>query len=35
MIGIKPTIRPLPKQHLAWDKLLDKITKYILFGGGA
>lgn len=32
---ITPTIKPLPKQHLAWQKLLDKITKYILFGGGA
>lgn len=32
---ITPTISPLPKQHLAWQKLLDKITKYILFGGGA
>ena len=33
--NITPTISPLPKQHLAWQKLLDKITKYILFGGGA
>lgn len=32
---ITPTIKPLPKQHLAWQKLLDKLTKYILFGGGA
>ena len=32
---ITPTIKPLPKQHLAWVKLLDKLTKYILFGGGA
>jgi phage terminase large subunit len=32
---ITPTIKPLPKQHLAWQKLLDKVTKYILFGGGA
>ena len=30
---ITPTIKPLPKQHLAWVKLLDKLTKYILFGG--
>lgn len=32
---MKPIIRPLPKQHLAWEKLKDTITKYILFGGGA
>lgn len=30
-----PTITPLPKQHKAWGLLQDKITKYILFGGGA
>ena len=35
MTEIRPVISPLPKQHLAWQKLLDKITKYILFGGGA
>lgn len=35
MTTIIPTIKPLPKQHLAWQKLLDKVTKYILFGGGA
>jgi len=33
--GITITIKPLPKQHLAWQKLNDSITKYILFGGGA
>lgn len=32
---ITPTIKPLPKQYKAWQKLLDNITKYILFGGGA
>jgi len=32
---IIPTIKPLPKQYLAWQKLWDIITKYILFGGGA
>ena len=35
MTEFRRTIRPLPKQHLAWEKLLDKMTKYILFGGGA
>jgi len=35
MIKITPTIKPLPKQDKAWDKLLDSKTKYILFGGGA
>ena len=30
-IQIKPTI----KQALAWEKLLDRITKFIVFGGGA
>lgn len=28
-------INPLPKQALAWQKLLDKETKYVLFGGAA
>ena len=32
---IYPTIKPLPKQYIAWKLLWDKITKYILFGGGA
>ena len=35
MEKIQPTIRPLPKQNLAWTKLLDNETKYLLFGGGA
>lgn len=30
-----PTIKPLPKQDQAWQILLDKVTKYLLFGGGA
>lgn len=33
--AIIPTIKPLPKQDKAWSYLLDKVTKYILFGGGA
>ncbi len=28
-------IKPLPKQRRAWNVLLDKVTKYLLFGGGA
>lgn len=32
---IIPTIKPLPKQDKAWEYLLDKVTKYLLFGGGA
>lgn len=35
MKTITPTIQPTPKQNLAWKKLLDKKTKYIVFGGGA
>ena len=35
MITITPTIKPLPKQHIAWTKLQDNQTKYLLFGGGA
>jgi len=35
MKTITPTIKPLPKQHIAWIKLLDNETKYLLFGGGA
>lgn len=35
MKTITPTIKPLPKQYLAWKLLWDKVTKYILFGGGA
>lgn len=30
-----PTIKPEPKQHLAYQKLQDLITQYIFFGGGA
>jgi len=33
--SVVPTITPLPKQDKAWDRLLDKKSKYILFGGGA
>jgi len=29
------TINPQPKQALAWEKLLDKTTKYVVFGGAA
>lgn len=29
------TLKPTPKQHQAWEKLNDLVTKYILFGGGA
>lgn len=32
---ITPTIRPTPKQEQAWNKLLDKTTQFILFGGAA
>jgi len=35
MKKITPTIRPTVKQQLAWDKLLDDTSRYILFGGGA
>lgn len=35
MSKIIPTIRPTYKQHLAYLKLQDKITRFILFGGGA
>src|SRR5687768_16262315 len=30
-----PTIKPTPKQHLAWQKLQDKTTRAVVFGGGA
>jgi hypothetical protein len=30
-----PTIKPTPKQHLAWQKLQDKTTRSVVFGGGA
>jgi len=32
---IVPNIRPEPKQHQAYLKLWDKITRFITFGGGA
>lgn len=32
---MQPIIKPLPKQHLAYQKLQDKKTKYVIFGGGA
>ena len=32
---IIPTVKPLPKQDKAWNYLLDNVTKYLLFGGGA
>lgn len=35
MKNLVPTISPEPKQHLAWQKWLDKTTRFILFGGGA
>jgi phage terminase large subunit len=35
METITPTIQPTPKQELAWEKLLDLVTKFLLFGGGA
>jgi len=28
-------IKPQPKQAQAWIKLLDKTTKYVVFGGAA
>lgn len=30
-----PTLAPTWKQHLAWEKLNDSITEFVLFGGGA
>lgn len=30
-----PTIAPTWKQHLAWERLKDPITEFLLFGGGA
>lgn len=35
LMRITPTIRPEPKQHLAYQKLWDDVTRYILYGGGA
>jgi phage terminase large subunit len=30
-----PTIQPTKKQHLAWEKLRDQVTRAVVFGGGA
>lgn len=35
METITPTIRPTPKQELAWQYLQDDTTRFFLFGGGA
>jgi hypothetical protein len=35
MKTVHPEIRPTLKQEAAWDKLLDLVTRFILFGGGA
>lgn len=35
MEKIIPTITPEPKQHLAYEKLFDNHTLFLLFGGGA
>ncbi len=35
MKQIQPEIRPTIKQEAAWDRLLDNITRFLLFGGGA
>lgn len=32
---MKPTIQPLPKQHIAYEALRDLVIKFIFFGGGA
>jgi len=32
---MQPIIKPLPKQHIAYQKLQDEKTKYVIFGGGA
>lgn len=34
-MSINPKITPTRKQHLAYEKLWDFITRYIIFGGGA
>jgi phage terminase large subunit len=35
MKKIQPVIRPTAKQEIAWDRLLDAKTRFLLFGGGA
>lgn len=35
MSGLTPTLRPTLKQDAAWRYLLDTVTRFILFGGGA
>lgn len=35
MQKITPTIKPEPKQHLAYEYLYDNVTSYVGFGGGA
>lgn len=35
METITPTIRPTYKQDLAYEKLSDSVTRFLLFGGGA
>lgn len=32
---MRPTLKPTLKQHLAYTKLFDTTTKYVVFGGGA
>jgi len=32
---MKPTIRPTKKQQEAWNRLMDKTTRFVVFGGGA
>lgn len=35
MSDLIPTIKPTYKQHLAYEKLQDNVTRFITFGGGA
>jgi phage terminase large subunit len=35
MKTVTPELRPTIKQEAAWNKLLDKVTRFLLFGGGA
>src|SRR5579885_2603866 len=35
MSGLTPTLRPTLKQDEAWQLLLDNVTRFLLFGGGA